>query len=199
MKQLTLETGGKSPLIVYEDANLDLATQWALLGFTYNQGELCTTTTRLLVQDSVYDRFIETLTTTTKKYAVGQLFDEETYLGPLVGKAHYDRVLEYMALGKEGARDILNGGAKTEAFPKGYFVTLPLRRREAGNAHLPGGNLRPLRRRGINWLPTCINSLGTRRAQIHALFLRACGSKTGCLLGGTSPHFSISLPDSRYI
>ncbi|KAK8868970.1 aldehyde dehydrogenase [Apiospora arundinis] len=123
MKQLTLETGGKSPLIVFDDANLDLAAQWAHLGFTYNQGELCTATTRLLVQDSVYDRFLETLTATTKKYAVGQPFDEETYLGPLVGKAHYDRVLEYMAIGKEeGARDILDGGAKTEAFPKGYFV-----------------------------------------------------------------------------
>ncbi|KAK6819470.1 aldehyde dehydrogenase-like protein [Apiospora arundinis] len=118
MKQLTLETGGKSPLIVFDDANLDLAAQWAHLGFTYNQGELCTATTRLLVQDSVYDRFLEALTATTQNPSTRR----RTW-APLVGKAHYDRVLEYMAIGKEeGARDILDGGAKTEAFPKGYFV-----------------------------------------------------------------------------
>ncbi|KAK8088436.1 aldehyde dehydrogenase domain-containing protein [Apiospora hydei] len=122
MKQVTLETGGKSPLVVFEDADLGLAAQWAHMGFTYNQGELCTATTRILVQDGVYDRFLEALVETTRRYPVGQPFDEETYLGPLVGKDHYDRVMGYIALGKEeGAREILGGGAK-EGFAKGLFV-----------------------------------------------------------------------------
>jgi aldehyde dehydrogenase (NAD(P)+) len=123
MKQLTLETGGKSPLIVFKDANLDLAAQWAHIGFTYNQGELCTATTRLLVHDAVYDQFLEALKQTTLKYPVGQPFEDETYLGPLVSKAHYERVLGYIKLGKdEGAKEVLGGGA-CEGFDKGFFVS----------------------------------------------------------------------------
>lgn len=123
MKQLTLETGGKSPLVVFEDANIDLAAQWAHAGFTFNQGELCTATARILVHDIVYSRFLEALSDITKKNPAGQPFDEETYLGPLVSKAHYDRVLEYIAIGKEeGAKDILNGGSHRD-FDKGFFVS----------------------------------------------------------------------------
>lgn len=123
MKQLTLETGGKSPLIVFEDANIELAAQWAHLGFTFNQGELCTATTRLLVQDSVYDRFLDALKATTAIYPMGQPFEANTFMGPLVSKAHYDRVLDYIKIGKEeGAKEVLGGGAQTD-FGKGFFVS----------------------------------------------------------------------------
>ncbi|KAK7950937.1 putative aldehyde dehydrogenase [Apiospora aurea] len=96
--------GGKSPLVVFADADLDLAAQWAHMGFTYNQGDLDAATTRILVQDGLYDRFLEALVETTRNYPVGQPFDEETYLGPLVGKDHYDRMLGYISLGKEAPR-----------------------------------------------------------------------------------------------
>ncbi|CVK83944.1 probable aldehyde dehydrogenase [Fusarium mangiferae] len=123
MKKLTLETGGKSPLIVFEDSNLDLAAQWAHLGFTFNQGELCTATTRILVQDTIFDRFLDALKSTTLKYPVGQPFEEKTYLGPLVSKAHFDRVREYVRFGKEeGAKDILDG-CMPPGLEKGYFVS----------------------------------------------------------------------------
>ncbi|KAF5685705.1 aldehyde dehydrogenase [Fusarium denticulatum] len=123
LKKLTLETGGKSPLIVFEDSNLDLAAQWAHLGFTFNQGELCTATTRILVQDTMFDRFLDTLKSITLKYPVGQPFEEKTYLGPLVSKAHFHRVREYVSLGnEEGAKDILDG-CKPSGSKKGYFVS----------------------------------------------------------------------------
>ncbi|KAF4419517.1 aldehyde dehydrogenase [Fusarium acutatum] len=123
MKKLTLETGGKSPLIVFEDSNLDLAAQWAHLGFTFNQGKLCTATTRILVQDTIFDRFLDALKSITLKHPVGQPFEEKTYLGPLVSKAHIDRVQEYVRLGKEdGAKDTLDGCMPSE-FKKGYFVS----------------------------------------------------------------------------
>ncbi|KAF5638240.1 aldehyde dehydrogenase [Fusarium tjaetaba] len=88
-------TGGKSPLIVFEDSNLDLAAQWAHLGFT----------------------------SMILKYPVGQPFEEKTYLGPLVSKAHFHRMREYVSLGKEeGAKDILDGYMPSR-FKKGYFVS----------------------------------------------------------------------------
>jgi aldehyde dehydrogenase (NAD+) len=123
MKKLTLETSGKSPLIVFEDSNLDLAAQWAHLGFTFNQGELCKATTRILVQNTIFDRFLDALKAVTLKYPMGQPFEEETYLGPLVSKAHFDRVQEYINIGKEdGAKDILESCMQT-VFKKGFFVS----------------------------------------------------------------------------
>ncbi|KAF4502178.1 Aldehyde dehydrogenase [Fusarium agapanthi] len=123
MKKLTLETGGQSALIVFEDSNLDLAAQRAHLVFTFNQGELCTSTTRILVQDTIFDRFLDALKSVTLKYHAGQPFEEETCLGPLVSKAHFDRVREYVRLGKEeGTKDILDGCMSPE-FKKGCSVS----------------------------------------------------------------------------
>ncbi|WYZ43387.1 hypothetical protein EsH8_VI_001086 [Colletotrichum jinshuiense] len=122
MKQVTLETGGKSPLIVFSDANLELAAQWAHLGFTFNQGELCTATTRIFVHDDIYDGFLKELKGVIGKHRIGDPFDEDTYLGPLIGRAHYDRVLNYIAVGKEeGARDIIDMGTLKD-FEKGFYV-----------------------------------------------------------------------------
>ncbi|EWG37086.1 hypothetical protein FVEG_00853 [Fusarium verticillioides 7600] len=115
LKNLTLETGGKSPLIVFEDSSLDLAAQWAHLGLTFNQGELCTATTRILVRDTIFDRFLNTLKSITLKYPVGQPFEEKTYLGPLSARI--------ASLGKgDGAKDILDGRMPSE-FKKGSFVS----------------------------------------------------------------------------
>ncbi|PNP77461.1 hypothetical protein FNYG_09337 [Fusarium nygamai] len=95
MKKLTLETGGKFPLIGVRRLKLGLGRSMGSSRLHFNQGELCTATTRILVQDTIFDRFLDALKSITLKYPVGQPFEEKTYLGPLVSKAHFHRVREY--------------------------------------------------------------------------------------------------------
>ncbi|OHW90908.1 aldehyde dehydrogenase (NAD+) [Colletotrichum incanum] len=123
LKNITLETGGKSPLLVFGDADLEQAVKWSHMGIMSNQGQICTATSRILVQESVYDEFIpeflETLKTVSK---VGSQWDNDTYQGPQVSKVQYERVLEYIDIGKkEGARlaaggEPLNIGGKGTGF-----------------------------------------------------------------------------------
>lgn len=111
LKNITLETGGKSPLIVFEDADLDLAAYWAHAGIMSNQGQVCSATSRILVQDGVYDEFLAKFREQVKKISkVGDPFDEGTFQGPQVSRAQLDRVLDYAKIGEqEGARLELGG------------------------------------------------------------------------------------------
>lgn len=125
MKNITLETGGKSPLLVFEDANLDQAVKWAHIGIMSNQGQICTATSRILVQDSIYDKFVQAFKAQVKQVSViGNPFDEATFQGPQVTKAQYERVLGFVQEGKSEGATLISGG---EAFTdvgsgKGFFV-----------------------------------------------------------------------------
>lgn len=126
MKNITLETGGKSPLLVFEDADMDQATKWAHLGIMSNQGQICTATSRILVQDTVMDKFLtqfkEVIASTSK---VGDPFAEDTYQGPQVTKAQYDKVLSYVEAGKSEGATLARGGAPNtsiNADGKGFFI-----------------------------------------------------------------------------
>lgn len=123
LKNITLETGGKSPLIVFNDADLDLAVEWAHIGIMSNQGQICTATSRILVQDDVYDAFLEKFKTQVRKISkVGDPFDEATFQGPQVTKAQYDRIMSYVDIGKsEGAKLVLGGKPATPE-SKGFFI-----------------------------------------------------------------------------
>ncbi|KAI5924851.1 aldehyde dehydrogenase domain-containing protein [Camillea tinctor] len=127
LKNVTLETGGKSPLLVFPDADLDQAARWSHLGIMSNKGEICTATSRILVHADVYDDFLARfLATTTATSKVGSQWDKDTYQGPLVSRVQYDRVLEYVRVGQaEGAR-LVSGGQRVEASRagagKGFFV-----------------------------------------------------------------------------
>lgn len=102
LKGITLETGGKSPLAVFADANLDQAVRWAHEGVMGNQGQICTATSRLLVQDAVHDEFVERLKKITRTTSVlGDPFAESTYQGPQVSREQKDKVLGFV----EGARE----------------------------------------------------------------------------------------------
>ncbi|KAK7224775.1 hypothetical protein V2G26_012778 [Clonostachys chloroleuca] len=128
LKSITLETGGKSPLIVFDDADLDLASYWAHAGIMSNQGQICTATSRILVQDGIYDQFLAKFLDQVRAISkVGDPFDESTYQGPQITKAQQERIVEYVKIGQdEGAR--LELGAKpfqtwaTEVF--GPFVVI---------------------------------------------------------------------------
>ena len=125
MKNITLETGGKSPLLVFADADLEQAAKWAHIGIMSNMGQICTATSRILVQDSIYDKFItlfrDTIQNTSK---VGDPFKEETFQGPQVTKAQYERVLSYIESGKsEGAKLEMGGEPyKNVNDGKGFFI-----------------------------------------------------------------------------
>ncbi|CAJ2500214.1 Uu.00g030670.m01.CDS01 [Anthostomella pinea] len=121
LKNITLETGGKSPLIVFEDADLDQAVKWSHVGIMSNMGQVCTSTSRIYVQDSIYDKFLEQF----KEYTIqnttsGSQFDDKVTHGPQISKAQQEKIQSYIATAKsEGGRLLLGGNSHSG---KGYFV-----------------------------------------------------------------------------
>lgn len=123
MKNITLETGGKSPLIVFEDADLDLAATWSHIGIMSNQGQICTATSRILVHEKVYDDFTERFKAKVQEVSVlGDPFEEATFQGPQVTKAQYERVLGYISAGKEEGATVFLGGEAAPHKGKGFFI-----------------------------------------------------------------------------
>ncbi|MCG3158009.1 MAG: NADP/NAD-dependent aldehyde dehydrogenase PuuC [bacterium] len=122
VKKLHLELGGKSPNIVFADADLEAAARMALLGIFYNKGEVCTAGSRLLVEKGIYDVFMEKLVERVQKLQPGDPLDPKTRLGPLVSEAQLANVKRYVEIGeREGAR-LRAGGQPPEPAPgKGYF------------------------------------------------------------------------------
>ncbi|ABN68636.2 mitochondrial aldehyde dehydrogenase [Scheffersomyces stipitis CBS 6054] len=125
LKAVTLECGGKSPLIIREDADLEQAVKWAAIGIMSNQGQICTSTSRVYVHESVYDKFLEEYTAHVKEaYKQGSMFDSEAVVGPQVSKVQRDKVLSYIEIGKkEGARLLLGGEKNSEGeLSKGFYI-----------------------------------------------------------------------------
>ena len=124
LKKVSLELGGKSPNIVFADADLDLAREGAAAGIFYNMGQDCTAGSRVFVEAPVYDDVAQYIADHAKKLKLGPGLDEGTEIGPLVSQEQLDRVVGYLKLGpQEGAR-VLSGGARaTEPeLQSGYFV-----------------------------------------------------------------------------
>ncbi|CAG8921792.1 unnamed protein product [Penicillium salamii] len=124
LKAITLETGGKSPLLVFNDADLQQAVKWAHTGIMSNQGQICSGTSRILVERSIYEPFIDAFKTFTEETSkVGDPFTETTFQGPQISKTQHDRVLAYINSGiKEGARLVLGGSSCSVNNGKGFFV-----------------------------------------------------------------------------
>jgi betaine-aldehyde dehydrogenase len=124
LKHVTLELGGKSPLIVFDDAKLDNAVSGALLGNFYSSGQVCSNATRVFVHASVKAAFLERLVKRVSAMRIGDPMDPQTHVGPLVSEQHMQKVLGYIARGRaEGARAVVGGQRVTEgALAKGFFV-----------------------------------------------------------------------------
>lgn len=123
LKNLTLETGGKSPLVVFKDADLDQAVKWGHVGIMYNQGQVCTSTSRILVHQDIYEEYIARFAKLCTESKIGNPFDEETFQGPQVTKAQYDKILSYVDSGsKEGARLVMGGSPHKNLGGKGFFI-----------------------------------------------------------------------------
>jgi len=121
---VTLELGGKSPQIVFPDADLEAALEGVLLGIFYNAGQQCSAGSRLFLHDEIYDEFLKKLVERAGQIRVGDPQKPETQMGPLVSDEQQKRVLDYIELGrKEGAKLLLGGGPPEDpALRKGYYV-----------------------------------------------------------------------------
>jgi acyl-CoA reductase-like NAD-dependent aldehyde dehydrogenase len=123
LKKLSLELGGKSPQVVFADADLNAAARGAFMGFAYNQGQICTAGSRLFVEASVADEFVERLQQFIGKTTIGPGLDSETRMGPLVSQEQLDRVLGYIESGKDDGAELVAGGERIEGdLAAGYFV-----------------------------------------------------------------------------
>ncbi|KFG93414.1 aldehyde dehydrogenase [Burkholderia paludis] len=120
MKRVTLELGGKSPSIVFDDADLGQVGLGAALAVFFNSGQICFAASRLFVQDSVYDRVVDAIAAVASQLKVGNGQDADTVLGPLVSRKQQERVLGYVRSGIEQGASLVYGGQKVG--DKGYFV-----------------------------------------------------------------------------
>jgi aldehyde dehydrogenase (NAD+) len=120
LKRVTLELGGKSPNIVFADADLDAAVDGAMLGLFLNQGQCCCAGSRLLVQEPVYDAMVERLAERTRKRHLGDPFDERTEQGPQIDENQFKKILSYIDKGKQQGARCVSGGERFGQ--KGYFI-----------------------------------------------------------------------------
>ncbi|MGI5132141.1 5-carboxymethyl-2-hydroxymuconate semialdehyde dehydrogenase [Pseudonocardia sp. CA-107938] len=121
LKGLSMELGGKSPVVVFADADLDAALDSALFGVFSLNGERCTAGSRILVQQGVYDEFVERFADRARAIVVGDPHDPRTEVGALVHPEHYERVLGYVEIGKGEAR-LVAGGQRPDHLPEGNFL-----------------------------------------------------------------------------
>ncbi|TRL31120.1 betaine-aldehyde dehydrogenase [Rhizobium straminoryzae] len=123
LKHVTMELGGKSPLIVFDDADLDSAISGAMLGNFYSTGQVCSNGTRVFVHKAIKEQFLARAKARTEAIVIGDPQDEATQMGPLVSFAQREKVLAYTEKGKaEGARLVTGGGIPNTASGEGYFV-----------------------------------------------------------------------------
>jgi aldehyde dehydrogenase (NAD+) len=120
LKRVTLELGGKSPNIVFADADMDAAVEGAFTALFFNQGQCCCAGSRLFVEDTVHDEFVERVTRRVKKQRIGDPFDPKTTQGPQVSEEQFNKVLGYIESGKECGAKLKTGGGRVGKL--GYFI-----------------------------------------------------------------------------
>ncbi|XP_018498556.2 aldehyde dehydrogenase family 2 member C4 isoform X2 [Pyrus x bretschneideri] len=120
LKQVSLELGGKSPLVIFDDADINMAADLALLGILLNKGEICVASSRVYVQEGIYDEFVKKLQEKAKDWVVGDPFDPNVHQGPQVDKKQFDKILTYIEHGKNGGATLLTGGKPVGN--KGYYI-----------------------------------------------------------------------------
>jgi betaine-aldehyde dehydrogenase len=125
VKHVTMELGGKSPLIVFEDSNIDNAVSAAMNANFYTQGEICSNGTRVYVHEDIHDTFVEQLKTRTEAMVIGDPLDPDTDVGSLISGEHLDKVMEYVRLGIEEGAYLVSGGEKVtvKGLESGHFMS----------------------------------------------------------------------------
>ncbi|NWA00165.1 aldehyde dehydrogenase family protein [Pseudomonas gingeri] len=122
IKNISLELGGKSAFIVFDDADIEAAVEWILFGIFWNQGQVCSATSRLLVQEQIAPRLIERLVEATRKIPIGPGLEPGVLLGPLVSQGQHEKVLGFIDQGQASGARLLTGGRRPAALEHGYFI-----------------------------------------------------------------------------
>jgi acyl-CoA reductase-like NAD-dependent aldehyde dehydrogenase len=123
LKKVSLELGGKSPNIVFADADLEAALKGVFMGIFFCQGEICSAGSRLFVEETIYDEFTSRLAEMARAVKLGHGLDPETKMGPLVSRAQQERVLDYVRIGSDAKAKALSGGRAPDGpLASGYFV-----------------------------------------------------------------------------
>jgi aldehyde dehydrogenase (NAD+) len=120
LKNVTLELGGKSPNIVFDDADLDLAVNWSVHGIFWNHGQTCCAGSRIYVQEGIYDEFVSRFTAKTKELKLGDPFASDSYQGPQVSQVQFDRIMEHIDAGKKEGATVHLGGERHG--DEGYWI-----------------------------------------------------------------------------
>ena len=123
IKNISLELGGKSAFIVFDDVSVEAAVEWILFGIFWNQGQVCSATSRLLVQEGIATRLLDRLVEETRKITIGPGMQPGVLLGPLVSAGQYEKVLGCIAQAQAQGARLLTGGLRPAHLPKGYFLT----------------------------------------------------------------------------
>ena len=122
VKNISLELGGKSPLVVFDDADIEKAVEWIMFGVFWNQGQVCSSTSRVLVQESLYPALMARLIEETKKITIGAGDKDGVLLGPLVNKDQFEKVKQAIARGIKDGATLAVGGKEPAGFDKGYYL-----------------------------------------------------------------------------
>ncbi|KMY52868.1 betaine-aldehyde dehydrogenase [Bacillus sp. FJAT-27231] len=124
LKKVSLELGGKSPNIIFADANYESALDYAAFAIFNNSGQVCSAGSRLLVEREIYDRFTKDLAEATKKIRVGHGADPSSHMGPVISKQHMEKIEKYIAIGKQEGAQLMCGGRRLldEDCRQGYFI-----------------------------------------------------------------------------
>lgn len=121
VKNISLELGGKSPFVVFADSDIEQAVEWIMFGIFWNQGQVCSATSRVLVERSLYAPLLDRLVTEARKIPIGNGLEPGTLLGPLVNEAQYRKVLDFIDRARDQGATVACGG-RAEGHAKGYFV-----------------------------------------------------------------------------
>ncbi len=122
IKNISLELGGKSPFIIFADSDIEAAVEWIMFGIFWNQGQVCSATSRVLVQRDLYEPLLQRLREEAGKVRIGNGLEDGVLLGPLVNKSQYDKVLAAIARGQEEGAQLVTGGSRPAGFDKGFYL-----------------------------------------------------------------------------
>lgn len=122
IKKVSLELGGKSPFIIFADSDVEKAVEWIMFGIFWNQGQVCSATSRVLVEEKVYDRILARLVEECSKMRIGNGLDDGVLLGPLVSCSQHQKVRATIEQARCDGATVVSGGKRPDGFEKGYFL-----------------------------------------------------------------------------
>lgn len=122
IRTISLELGGKSPFIIFEDCDLDKAVEWILFGIFWNKGEVCSATSRVLVEKSLYPRLLTRLKHATEAIRIGPGEEDGVKLGPIVAKSQYEKIMGFLERAKQSGATLITGGDRPQDLETGYYI-----------------------------------------------------------------------------